>query len=163
MRRSRRLLLIASILIAAVGTALIALYVTGADQRATRAAEARYGPPPTTPAAPPSPTPSAGHPDVAHLGFSIEVADPDRVWALLGPGDLVSIWATTEAGAATQIVPSIKVIAVGARRSVRGVTGQPIPGTILALDATAGQTKRILEGQARGTLTMAVLGKDPTG
>ena len=163
MGRRRSLLLVASILIAAIGVSLVALYVRGADQRATETATARYGPPPSIPPPPPSPTPSAGHDDVAHLGFSIEVSDPDRIWVLLGPGDLVSIWSTTKAGNSTQIVPSIKVIAVGPRRSVRGVTDETIPSTILALDADAAQTERILEGQSRGVLTVAVLGQDPTG
>jgi hypothetical protein len=159
----RTLLLVASILLAGVGVSLIALYVRGADQRATSAAEARYGPPPPTATASPSPTPSAGHSDVTHLGFSVEVDDPDRIWALLGPGDLVSVWSTTRAGNATQIVASVKVIAVGPRRSVRGVDDNTIPKTIIAMDADPAQTKRILEGQARGNLTVAVLGKDPTG
>lgn len=160
----RTLLLVASVLVAALGVGLIALYVKGADQRATRAASQRYGPPPTPAPLPASPTPSAGHPDVAHLGLSIELGDPDRVWALLGPGDLVAIYATTKDGKTTQVVGSIKVIAVGARRSVRSVvTDTDIPGTIMTLDADDTQTRRILQAQAGGTLTMAVLGKDPTG
>jgi hypothetical protein len=163
MGRSRTLLLVASVLLAAVGVGLIALYVRGADQRALETMTARYGAPPTTPPPPPSPTPSAGHDDVAHLGLSIEVRDPNRVWALLGPGDLVSLWTIAKAGAATQVVPEVKVIAVGPRRSVRGVNDDTIPKTILVLDADVPQTKRILEGNAGGNLTVAVLGKDPTG
>lgn len=159
----RTLLLVASILVAALGVALIALYVRGADQRATKAASARYGPPPTVAPPPASPTPSAGHPDVAHLGLSIEVGDPDRVWALLGPGDLVAIYSTSKDGKSVQVVGSIKVIAVGARRSVRSTVTDTIPSTIVTLDADDGQARKILQAQAGGTLTMAVLGKDPSG
>lgn len=159
----RTLLLVASILVAALGVALIALYVRGADQRATKAASARYGPPPTVEPLPASPTPSAGHPDVAHLGLSIEVGDPDRVWALLGPGDLVAIYSTSKDGKSVQVVGSIKVIAVGARRSVRSTVTDTIPSTIVTLDADDGQARKILQAQAGGTLTMAVLGKDPSG
>jgi len=160
----RTLLLVASVLIAAVGVGLIALYVKGADQRATKAASARYGPPPTVEPLPASPTPSAGHPDVAHLGLSIEVGDPGRVWALLGPGDLVAIYSTSKDGKSVQVIASIKVIAVGARRSVRStVTDTAIPSTIMTLDADDGQARKILQAQAGGTLTMAVLGKDPSG
>lgn len=159
----RTLLLVASILVAALGVALIALYVRGADQRATKAASARYGPPPTVAPLPASPTPSAGHPDVAHLGLSIEVGDPDCVWALLGPGDLVAIYSTSKDGKSVQVVGSIKVIAVGARRSVRSTVTDTIPSTIVTLDADDGQARKILQAQAGGTLTMAVLGKDPSG
>src|SRR5689334_4379978 len=90
----RTVLLIASILVAAIGTGLIGLYVRGTEQRVRRDTLAQYGPAPTPPAPPPSPTPSAGHQDVAHLGVSIEVDDPDRVWALLGPGDRVALYVT---------------------------------------------------------------------
>jgi Flp pilus assembly protein CpaB len=86
------------------------------------------------------------------------------VWALLGPGDLVAIYSTTKGGDTIQVIGSIKVIAVGARRSVRStVTDTAIPSTIMTLDADDTQTRKILQAQAGGTLTMAVLGKDPTG
>lgn len=137
---------------------------TTAQIWAEQAATARYGPPPTPPPLPPSPTPSAGHDDVAHLGLSVEVGDPGRVWALLGPGDPVAIYSTTKTGRVTQVIDRIRVIAVGGRRAVRStVDDRGIPGTILTVDADDTQARRILQAQQRGELTFAVLGKDPVG
>jgi hypothetical protein len=158
------LLLVASILIAAIGTALIGLYVAGADQRAADAAEARYGPPPPEPTA--TPTPTGEHQDIEHQALSVEVRDEDRVWAILKPDDLVSIWTVTgdpkqEEPKAVRLVDSIRVIAAGQHRSVDGVADLTIPGRIIVVDADRRQTAILLQGQAAGDLYLTVLGKDP--
>lgn len=164
--------MVASILIAAIGTALIGLYVAGADDRANVAAEQRYGPPPPTPTA--TPTPTSAHQDIEHQAVSIEIEDEDRVWAILKPDDLIAVYTITgdpKSGTqangipakAVRIIDSIRVIAAGHNRSVDGVNDPTIPGRILVVDATRQQTATLLQADVGGTLIVAVLGKDPAG
>lgn len=172
----RTLLLVVSILVAAIGVGLVGLYVKGADQRANTRAERIYGPRPT-----PTPTPKVSatlnrHDDITHLGLTVELKDADRVVGLLQPGDLVAVYTTRQIPAvlndqgtqvkparteATRVVDSIKVIGVGAKHDVKAVAGEEVATTIVALDADNEQTQAILVAQVGGHLTLVILGKNP--
>jgi hypothetical protein len=166
----RTLLLVVSVLVAAVGVGLIALYVRGADRRAGERAERIYGSlPETTPT--PKATLPAHHDDIADYGLTIEVTDPDRAIGLLQPGDWVAVYNTHKADptksrpsetVSTQIIRKIKVIGVGPKHDVKSADGETIPLTIVALDADDDQITTILEAQAGGSLTIVPLGRHPS-
>jgi Flp pilus assembly protein CpaB len=158
----RTLLLVISILVAAVGVALVALYVKGADDRATAAAEARYHGPPPTPTATPSPA-ATRHDDINHLGITVEIDDADRAVGLIVPGDMVSIYTVRKNGTVLvdPVVESIRVISVGPLRTVNGADPDTAPPTIVGFDATRDQAHDIWVAQQKGSLTVAIRGANP--
>jgi Flp pilus assembly protein RcpC/CpaB len=154
----RTLLLVASVLISAIGVGMIGLYVKDADRRAEARAEAIYGPRPT-PTPTPTPTEVSAHDDIAHRGLTIEVAESDRAIGLLQPGDRVAVYETAKSGTTTQIIDTIKVIGVGGAHDVKAAKGETVPGSIVALDATPTQAVTILQAQAGDRITLVVLGR----
>jgi hypothetical protein len=158
----RTLLVVVSILIAAIGTGLIAIYVKGADQRAEAAAERRYGPRPAE-VVTPDPSPTTRHGLREAFGFTIMVNDEDRVAGLLRPGDLVSVFTTTRAGRVPRdpIAQNVRVISVGSKSVADDATGEQVPNTILGLDVGPETVRALLQAEAGGTLAVAVQGNPP--
>jgi hypothetical protein len=154
----RALLLIASILIAALGVGLIAIYVAAADQRAETAALRKFGPAPK-PAATSTPTPTPRHGDLLQdRAISVAIDDPDRVMALLSPGDWVELWTPKNViGKPGQkvmmpVVGRVRVVSVGDGKVVEGAAASPPPQTptaILGLEVTPVQVRAILRAKDR--------------
>jgi hypothetical protein len=146
-----------------VGVALVALYVKGADDRATSAAEAKYHGPPPTPTSTPSPAVTR-HDDINHLGITVEIDDADRAVGLIVPGDLVAIYTVEKDGTVPlkAVVDSIRVISVGPLRTVNGADPDTAPPTIVGFDATRTQAHKIWDAQEKGRLTVAILGASPS-
>jgi hypothetical protein len=155
----RTLLLVVSILIAAVGVALVGLYVKGADDRANLRAEARYGPRPPAPSPTPAPKSTNGHGDLQGYGFTVNVDDADRAIGLLVPGDRVALYKLPKGGGTPQrVVDSVRVVSVGAKKAVKGATEEQVPNTILGLDAPLEDAKAIERAASTGTLVVFVIG-----
>lgn len=154
----RTLLLTVSVLMAAVGVALVGLYVRGADQRADDRAQARYGPVPKVTAAP-SPAPTLQHKDLAGYGFTVELQDADRAIGLMQPGDLIAVYVTAKQKQPDCVVDRIRVVSVGTRqRPGTEPAGETVPATVIGLDGTLDQAVAIEAAQSKGTLVAFVLG-----
>jgi hypothetical protein len=151
---------VASVLIAAVGTGLIWLYVAGADQRAAQSAERKFGPLPAIPATP-TPEPGSKHGLKQDFGITIEIQDPDRAAGLLVPDDLVTIF-TAAKGDPTQIkqvVQNVRVISVGSKSSAeKNANESGLSSTILGLDVSVDDAEQIYRARAEGSLMVAVQG-----
>jgi hypothetical protein len=153
----RTLLLITSILIAAIGAALVGLYARGADQRATQHAEAIYGPRPAITATP-SPTATPQHPDITGVGLTVEISDPDRAIGLLQPGDYIALYTVAKTGRTHPVAARVKVISVGTTKTIDTKTSDTVPADVLGLDAPIDQAVAIERAKSAGQLVVFVLG-----
>jgi pilus assembly protein CpaB len=103
-----------------------------------------------------------------NFAISVQLADPARVAGFVTPGSAVTVIATVDDGALTQVVLTRAVVlAVGPSTTISTstqsggvVNTEDIPKAILTLSVNQAQAQKVIEAQALGDLYFGLLDAD---